>query len=76
MLRPNVQLSLGMTKAEVRKLLGPPDAEGATSRAYPEPAIWNYGDLELTFWTQKRKWIANEGAILILVRNARGDDKE
>jgi len=43
------RLRLGMTKAAVRALLGPPGAWGNTSRKYREPSTWLYGRIELWF---------------------------
>jgi hypothetical protein len=45
-------LRLGMTKAEVRALLGPPPRWGSTTRKYREPGIWAYGPIEL--WFERR----------------------
>jgi hypothetical protein len=45
------KIRLGMTKADVRELLGPPDAWGNTSRKYRDPSIWLYGAVE--FWFQQ-----------------------
>jgi hypothetical protein len=50
---PVIQLKLGMTKAQVRELLGPPDNWGGVTNKYKEPCIWLYEDLQLTFWVQK-----------------------
>jgi hypothetical protein len=59
----NKSIHIGMTKADVRNLLGPPDAWGGTSRKYKEPCIWLYGKVE--FWFVVKKYITpNEGAIL------------
>jgi hypothetical protein len=49
------RLRLGMTKAEVRELLGPPDDWGGTSRRRREPSIWKYGEVELWFETGRRR---------------------
>jgi hypothetical protein len=38
-----------MSRGEVRAIFGDPDATGGTSRKYPTPAIWKYGDLEFHF---------------------------
>jgi hypothetical protein len=43
------KVKIGMTREEVRAALGEPDATGATSRKYPIPAIWKYGEVELHF---------------------------
>jgi hypothetical protein len=40
---------LGMTRSEVIAVLGKPQAEGGTSRKYPTPSIFKYGDIELHF---------------------------
>ncbi len=60
-------LRLGMTKAEVRAKLGPPEAESYATRNYPEPPMWKYGDIELTFLTHKRRIIPDEGAKLLRI---------
>jgi hypothetical protein len=49
------KIRLGMTKAEVRELLGPPDDWGGTSRRYREPSIWRYGDTEFWFATARHR---------------------
>jgi hypothetical protein len=49
------RLRLGMAKAEVRDLLGPPDDWGGTSRRRREPSIWKYGEVELWFETGRRR---------------------
>lgn len=61
-------LSLGMTKAAVRGLLGPPTDWSRRTRDYPEPMIWKYYDLELTFWTTKKR-TPYPGPPLIRVRD-------
>lgn len=40
-------LRRGMTAAEVREMLGPPDAEGGATRKRRRPRVLKYGDLEL-----------------------------
>jgi hypothetical protein len=40
---------LGMTRAELKTILGEPDAVGGTSRKHRTPAIWTYDDLEFHF---------------------------
>ena len=40
---------LGITRDELRAILGEPDDVGGTSRKYPNPAIWKYEDLEFHF---------------------------
>lgn len=46
-------IHVGMTKADVRALLGQPDGWGGTSRKYKEPCIWLYGNVEFWFVTKK-----------------------
>ena len=46
------EIRLGMTKAQVREVLGPPAVWGGTSRRYCEPSIWKYGAIE--FWFETR----------------------
>lgn len=38
-----------MTREEVKAILGEPDAEGVTSRKYPTPCVYKYGEIELHF---------------------------
>jgi hypothetical protein len=40
---------LGMTRAELHVILGPPDDEGGTSRKYRMPSIYKYGDVQFVF---------------------------
>ncbi len=40
---------LGMSRAQVQELLGPPDDVGGTSRKYRTPSTWKYGDIEFYF---------------------------
>ena len=42
-------LRVGDTEAQVRDLLGTPDAEGNTSRKDPRPSLLKYGDVEFNF---------------------------
>lgn len=42
-------LRRGLTRAEVKELLGEPAAMGGTSRRYPTPSIFKYGRVELWF---------------------------
>lgn len=42
-------LRLGMSRAEVVELLGPPDDVGGSTRKYRTPCIYKYGGLELSF---------------------------
>jgi hypothetical protein len=43
------RLRLGMTRAELHGILGPPDEEGGTSRKYRMPSIYKYGDVQFVF---------------------------
>lgn len=49
-------IQLGCTRAELITILGEPDDVGGTSRKYPTPAIWKYGDLEFHF-EQDALWL-------------------
>ena len=72
----NGTIHKGLTKAEVRKLFGPPDATGMPTRNYPEPSIWLYGKVEFWFLTQKKRHIPNEGAELHGVYTENDDHTE
>lgn len=69
------KLKIGMTKADVRELLGPPEAWGGTSRKYREPCIWKYGTLQLTFLTKKYR-TPYPGPVLIRVTDTNIEDSE
>jgi hypothetical protein len=43
------RLRRGMTKADVRTVLGPPTDWGSIVLQSREPGIWKYGDVELWF---------------------------
>lgn len=43
------RIRIGMTRAEVRGVLGEPDDVGATPRGRRVPAIYRYGRIELHF---------------------------
>src|SRR5690242_18592219 len=43
------RVRLGMTRAELHGILGPPDDEGGTSRKYRIPSIYKYGDVQFVF---------------------------
>jgi len=43
------EIKLGMTRTEIRSLLGEPDDMGGTSRRYKTPMIYKYEDVELGF---------------------------
>lgn len=40
---------LGCAREAIKELFGEPDVVGGTSRKYPAPAIWKYGELEFHF---------------------------
>ncbi len=40
---------LGMNREQVENCLGAPDDVGGTSRKYPKPSSWKYGDMEFHF---------------------------
>jgi hypothetical protein len=43
------QIRLGMTRTELRTLLGEPDAMGCSSRKNKVPSVWKYGEVEFSF---------------------------
>jgi hypothetical protein len=43
------RVRLGMTRSELRDLLGQPEQEGGTSRKYRMPCIYKYGDIQFVF---------------------------
>lgn len=43
------KLKIGMTRRQVREVLGEPEAEGIGSRKYPRPCVWKYGEVECHF---------------------------
>lgn len=43
------KIRLGMSRVELRAILGPPDDEGGTSRKYKFPSIYKYGDVQFVF---------------------------
>ncbi len=44
-------VTLGMTRDQVRAVLGEPDDTGGTSRKQRIPSVWKYGEVELHFDT-------------------------
>jgi hypothetical protein len=46
-------IRLGMTKADLRILLGSPDCWGGVTRKYKEPCIWKYDNAEF-YWQVKK----------------------
>jgi hypothetical protein len=45
---------LGKSRLEVVTILGEPDDKGGTSRKYPTPSIYKYGDIEVHFGPRYR----------------------
>lgn len=43
------RISLGMHENEVTAIIGKSDSLGVTSRKYPRPSLWVYGDIELIY---------------------------
>jgi hypothetical protein len=43
------QIRLGMTRTELRTLLGEPDAMGCFSPKNKVPPVWKYGEVEFSF---------------------------
>ena len=43
------QIRIGMTRIELRTLLGEPDTAGGASRKNKVPSIWQYGEVEFSF---------------------------
>jgi hypothetical protein len=62
-------IHLGMTRDEVRAVLGEPDDVGGTSRRYKIPLIWKYGDVEFHWSALARssQQAAMDGLSLIMV---------
>ena len=59
------QIYLGMTKADLRALLGPPHDWNVPTRKYNEPYIWKYADVEFWWHTQPRQRTPYPGPDLI-----------
>lgn len=59
-------IRLGMARLELFWLLGTPDDVGGTSRKYPLPCVFKYGEVEFAF-TPSRNRYENESATLTLV---------
>jgi hypothetical protein len=65
---------MGMTRAELRALLGEPDDVGCISRKYKVPSIWKYGDVEFAFPPAKSALEAESGGLwLVYVDSFEGD---
>jgi hypothetical protein len=47
------KVTLGLTRSKVKAILGEPDKMGITSRKYPTPSLWVYGDFEFSFQDEK-----------------------
>lgn len=58
------KIRLGMTKADLRVLLGPPDCWGGVTRKYKEPCIWKYDGVEF-YWLVKKYRIPYPGPELV-----------
>jgi hypothetical protein len=61
------RLCLRMSREEVRALLGNPSDIGGTSRQYPVPAIWKYGDVEFHWSLARSIEDASEGGLLLVM---------
>jgi hypothetical protein len=48
------RIGLGMTREEVRAVLGEPDAMGCTSRRYRTPSCYRYGAVDVFFGPRAR----------------------
>jgi hypothetical protein len=42
-------IRVGMTRAELFSLLGPPEDQGGTSRKYSFPSFYKYGEVQFVF---------------------------
>jgi hypothetical protein len=70
------QIREGMTRAELRALLGDPDDVGCTSRKYKEPSIWKYGEVEFAFPAARSAREAEaHGLWLVYVDSFEGDPR-
>jgi hypothetical protein len=68
------QIRDGMTRAELRALLGGPDDVGCTSWKYKVPSIWKYGEVEFAFPAAKSEREAvSHGLWLVYVDSFEGD---
>lgn len=63
------QLRIGMLRAEVKALLGEPDKVGCTSRRYPTPSCFKYGEVELFFGPR-----AGDGLTMVFSEDAEGEN--
>jgi hypothetical protein len=43
------QIALGFSRGEIENILGKPEMKGGSTRKYPNPVIWKYGDIEFIF---------------------------
>jgi hypothetical protein len=61
-------IHLGMSRDELRSLLGDPDDVGAISRKYEHPSIWKYGEVEF-FWplAKSARQAQEDGLELVMV---------
>lgn len=51
-------LRLGMTREQVRSILGDPDDTGGTSRKHRTPAIWKYEEIEFHFGPKRNDMLS------------------
>ena len=71
------RVRLGMTRSELHQLLGRPDQEGGTSRKYPVPCIYKYGDVEFVFPVAKSaKQTESRGLLYVYVDDGIDDLQE
>ena len=62
-------IRIGMTRQDVKALLGEPCAMGCTSRKYPTPSCFKYGDVQVFFGPRAR-----DGLILVFSEEPDGED--
>jgi hypothetical protein len=63
------RLRRGLTRNEVKALLGEPDAVGCTSRRYRTPSCYRYGDVQLFFGLR-----AADGLTMVFSEDENGED--
>jgi hypothetical protein len=59
-------IRLGMSREEIRAILGQPDDVGVTSRKWRTPAIYKYGDVEFHFG------LGPQGTLILIYRERDG----
>jgi hypothetical protein len=52
------KINLDMTREDIIRLLGQPDAKGGTSRKYKTPRVFKYGNIEFHFLPWKSGTLA------------------